>query len=49
MATPEQQEAIALSRANQFKGVGKMDGLPIPGGMSALLDKVKSMPIKNPE
>ena len=49
MATPEQQEALAMNRANQFKGVGKMDGLPIPGGMSALLDKVKSMPIKNPE
>jgi hypothetical protein len=49
MATAEQQEALALSRANQFKGVARMDGLPIPGGMSALLDKVKSMPIKNPE
>lgn len=49
MATPEQQEALALSRANQFKGVARMDGLPIPGGMSALLDKVKSMPMKNPE
>ena len=49
MATAEQQEMLALQRATQFKGVGKMDGLPIPGGMSALLDKVKSMPIKNSE
>jgi hypothetical protein len=49
MATPEQQELLALQRATQFKGVNKMDGLSIPGGMSALLDKVKSMPVKNSE
>jgi hypothetical protein len=48
MASPEQQAFLALERANQFKGVQKMDGLSIPGGMSALLDKVRSMPIKNP-
>ena len=48
MATPEQQELLALQRATAMKGSEKMDGLKIPGGMSALLDKVKSMPIKNP-
>lgn len=44
MASPEQQEQLATQRANQMGQVEKLDGLKIPGGMSALLDKVSKMP-----